>query len=52
MKKNCVPPGDVNDNDNLDLNECDQDVDKTPIEDYGQDVILNRSLVNFLITFN
>ena len=38
--------------DNSDLNECDQEVDKTPIEDYGQDVIFNRSLVNFLITFN
>ena len=40
------------DNDNSDLNECDQEVEKTPIEDYGQDVIFNRSLVNFLITFN
>ena len=36
------------DNDNSDSNE----VEKTPIEDYGQDVIFNRSLVNFLITFN
>ena len=40
------------DNDNSDLNECDQEVEKTPIEDYGQDVIFNRSIVNFLITFN
>ena len=39
------------DNDNSDLNECDLEVHKTPIEDYGQDVIFNRSLVNFLITF-
>ena len=27
------------DNDNSDLSECDQEVEKTPIEDYGQDVI-------------
>ena len=27
------------DNDNSDLIECDQEVDKTPIEDYGQDVL-------------
>ena len=40
------------DNDISDLNECDQEVNKTPIEDYGQDVIFNRSNVNILITFN
>ena len=33
------------DNDNSDLNECDQEVEKTPIEDYGQDVrVLSTSL--------
>ena len=35
--------------DNSDLNECDQEVEKTPIEEYGRDVIFN--IVNFLVTF-
>ena len=39
------------DNDNSDLNECDQEVEKVHMEDYGQDVIFNRSLFNLLITF-
>ena len=38
------------DNDNSDLIECDQEVDKTPIEDYISTIIFNRSLFNFLIT--
>ena len=38
------------DNDNSDLIECDQEVDKTPIEDYILTIIVNRSLFNFLIT--
>ena len=38
------------DNDNSDLIECDQKVDKTPIEDYILTIIVNRSFFNFFIT--
>ena len=38
------------DNDNSNLNECDQEVEKTPIEDYILTIIVNRSFFNFFIT--
>ena len=38
------------DNDNSDLIECDQKVDKTPVEDYILTIIVNRSFFNFFIT--
>ena len=49
-EKDCSEFSDVtfasdDDNDNSDLNECDQEVEKTPIQDYCQDVIFNRSTI-------
>ena len=35
---------------NSDLIECDQEVNKTPIEDYILTIIVNRSFFNFFIT--